>query len=63
MKIFIDTETTGLPRRRNAPYSEVSNWPRLVQLAWVIVDDNGKELPAVISLSSTQLGTQFETAK
>ena len=47
MKIFIDTETTGLPRRRNAPYSEVGNWPRLVQLAWVLVDEGGKELSAV----------------
>lgn len=47
MKLFIDTETTGLPKRRNAPYTEVSNWPRLVQLAWVIVDTDGRELSAV----------------
>ena len=47
MKIFVDTETTGLPKRRNAPYTEVSNWPRLVQIAWVIVDDVGREVAAV----------------
>lgn len=47
VKLFIDTETTGLPKRRNAPYSEVSNWPRLVQIAWTIVDDNGRELSAI----------------
>jgi DNA polymerase III epsilon subunit-like protein len=47
MKIFIDTETTGLPKRRRAPYTDVSNWPRLVQLAWVVVDANGRELSAV----------------
>jgi DNA polymerase III subunit epsilon len=47
MKIFIDTETTGLPRRRNAPYTDVSNWPRLVQIAWVIVDQLGQETSAV----------------
>ena len=47
MKLFIDTETTGLPKRRNAPYSDVDNWPRLVQLAWVVVDSNGQELSAV----------------
>ncbi len=47
MKIFIDTETTGLPKHRNAPYTDVGNWPRLVQLAWVIIDGNGRELSAV----------------
>ena len=47
MKLFIDTETTGLPKRRNAPYSDVDNWPRLVQLAWVLVDPSGREVSAV----------------
>ena len=37
MKIlFFDTETTGLPKDFNAPIEEVENWPRLVQLGWVI---------------------------
>ncbi len=34
MYLFVDTETTGLPRRRNAPISDLDNWPRLVQIAW-----------------------------
>ena len=37
--LFFDTETTGLPRNWNAPVSDVNNWPRLVQLAWVYYKD------------------------
>lgn len=33
--LFFDTETTGLPRNWNAPVSDLDNWPRLVQIAWV----------------------------
>ena len=44
MFIIVDTETTGLPKRWNAPITDTDNWPRLVQLAWIIYDKNGKEL-------------------
>lgn len=44
MYLFFDTETTGLPRRWNAPITDVENWPRLVQLAWITYDDQGKLL-------------------
>lgn len=44
MYLFFDTETTGLPRDYNAPTSDVDNWPRVVQIAWVVADDTGKEL-------------------
>lgn len=39
--LFYDTETTGLPKSWNAPASEVDNWPRLVQLGWLLTDENG----------------------
>ncbi len=39
--VFFDTETTGLPRDYNAPSSKLDNWPRLVQLAWVVSDYDG----------------------
>lgn len=42
MKLFFDTETTGLPKDYNAPSNDVDNWPRLVQLGWLVVDDNEK---------------------
>lgn len=44
MILFFDTETSGLPLRRNASYSDTSNWPRLVQLAWIQYDINGRLL-------------------
>ena len=34
--LFFDTETTGLPLNWNAPVSDLNNWPRLVQIAWIV---------------------------
>jgi DNA polymerase III epsilon subunit-like protein len=48
--LFFDTETTGLPRNYNAPASDVSNWPRLVQLAWLLADRAGSELKSRASI-------------
>jgi DNA polymerase III subunit epsilon len=39
MYLFFDTETTGLPRHSKAPITELSNWPRVVQLAWLLYDE------------------------
>ena len=43
MHLFFDTETSGLHRRWDAPASDLSNWPRLVQLGWILTDENGTE--------------------
>lgn len=40
--LFFDTETTGIPRDYNAPSSRIDNWPRLVQLSWLLVSESGK---------------------
>lgn len=45
--LFFDTETTGLPRSYNAPASQLNNWPRLVQLAWLLYDKDGNKLKQV----------------
>ena len=42
--VFFDTETTGLPRDYYAPSSKLDNWPRLVQLAWIVSDYDGNVL-------------------
>lgn len=42
--LFFDTETTGLPRNYNAPVSDLDNWPRLVQLSWIVTDANGNDI-------------------
>ncbi len=42
MYIIFDTETTGLPKRWNAPLSDADNWPRCVQIAWQIHNERGE---------------------
>lgn len=44
MYLFFDTETTGLPKKWNAPVTDLENWPRLVQIAWLGFDESGKEI-------------------
>lgn len=44
MYLFFDTETVGLPRNWKAPVTDLSNWPRLVQLAYQIYDSKGNKL-------------------
>lgn len=46
MYIFFDTETTGLPKDWRAPMTKLSNWPRVIQLAWMVCDDTGCILTA-----------------
>jgi DNA polymerase-3 subunit alpha len=42
MYLIFDTETTGIPRNKTAPLSDLENWPRLVQIAWQLHDSRGK---------------------
>ena len=42
MYLIFDTETTGLPRNWSAPITDTDNWPRCVQIAWQLHDENGK---------------------
>ena len=42
MYIIFDTETTGLPKRWKAPLTDFENWPRCIQIAWQIHDQNGE---------------------
>ncbi len=44
MYLFFDTETTGLPGNWKAPVTDLDNWPRLVQLAYLYYDTNGNEI-------------------
>ena len=39
--LFFDTETTGMPRDYDAPASELDNWPRLVQISWILTSRAG----------------------
>ena len=44
MYLFFDTETTGLPSNWKAPVTDLNNWPRLVQLAYLVYDTNGNKI-------------------
>ena len=41
---FFDTETTGVPLNYKAPSSDTNNWPRLVQLAWILTDEESNRI-------------------
>jgi DNA polymerase-3 subunit alpha len=41
MFLIFDTETTGLPKRWNAPITDTDNWPRAIQIAWQLHDAMG----------------------
>jgi len=42
MYLIFDTETTGLPKRWDAPITDTDNWPRCIQIAWQLHDAMGK---------------------
>ena len=44
MYLFFDTETTGLPRNYKAPVSDTNNWPRMIQIAWLLYDQQKKQI-------------------
>ena len=44
MYLFYDTETTGMPKNWKAPLSDSKNWPRMVQIAWMLFDEKGNEI-------------------
>ena len=46
MYIIFDTETTGLPKRWNAPITDTDNWPRAIQIAWQVHDQWGNLVEA-----------------
>lgn len=41
MYLIFDTETTGLPKRFDAPITDTDNWPRCIQIAWQLHDAMG----------------------
>jgi DNA polymerase-3 subunit alpha len=41
MYLIFDTETTGLPKRWDAPITDTDNWPRCIQIAWQLHDEMG----------------------
>lgn len=48
--LIIDTETNGLPQSYHLPITDLTNWPRLISVAWGLYDEQGKELCRQYSL-------------
>ncbi|GAC1369665.1 MAG: hypothetical protein NVS3B25_04180 [Hymenobacter sp.] len=44
--LFVDTETSGIPRDWSQPYSSRKNWPHIAQLAWVVYTRDGQQVKA-----------------
>ncbi len=42
--LFIDTETSGLPKSWEAPYSAKDNWPSALQVSWIVYTKDGKKI-------------------
>ena len=42
--LFFDTECNGLPHNYKLGVSATDNWPRLIQLAWIVTDEEGNEV-------------------
>ena len=49
--VFFDVETTGLPKVWNAPYTCRDNWPRVIQLCFIV--DSPEERQVYSSLCKT----------
>ncbi|WP_017259298.1 3'-5' exonuclease [Pedobacter arcticus] len=42
--LVIDTETSDLPKKWDAPYSTKNNWPHILQIAWIVYNQHGEEV-------------------
>lgn len=40
MYLVFDVETTGLPKNYKLGYKDTDNWPRMVEIAWTVLDKN-----------------------
>lgn len=38
--LIFDTETSGLPTSYKASFSDVRAWPRIVEIAWIMIDSD-----------------------
>lgn len=48
--LIFDTETTGLPRYFRSPMEDIENWPRMTQIGFMIINEEGEILKSYQSL-------------
>ena len=62
--LFFDVETTGLPKDWKAPVSDLDNWPRIVEIAWVLSDEKGNEIEEYSAiLKNDNFSIPYEASK
>ena len=42
--LIFDTETSGLPTSYKASFADKNAWPRIVEIAWIIIEDNSRPI-------------------
>lgn len=50
MYLFIDTETTGLPLKRQDADVEAGVWPNMVSIAWILTTQDGTIVTSFYSI-------------
>jgi DNA polymerase III epsilon subunit-like protein len=49
MKVLVfDTETTGLPKEKNASIYDSSMWPHIIQLSYIVYDSDANDLVELV---------------
>lgn len=48
--LIIDTETNGLPQAYHLPLTDLTNWPRLISVAWGLYNEEGQALSQAYAL-------------
>jgi DNA polymerase III epsilon subunit-like protein len=57
--LFFDVETTGLPINHRVHYSRIDNWPRIVQISWLVASPDG----AILKESDNIIKVDFPIPK
>ena len=45
--VVFDVETTGLPKKRNSPFTDFDNWPHIVQMSWLVYNTINGEIDSI----------------
>lgn len=61
--LIVDTETTGLPINYSAPYTDVANWPRIIELSWELCWENGETIEKACDLVYPDGSFKFPTGE
>lgn len=48
--LFCDTETCGLPVSYDAPFHDLDNWPRILEVSWELCYENGETIEKACDL-------------